>query len=257
MRFIPFSLAAVFLVLGAAHAGAQVHLHGRVIEDASGDAIGGATVSLHDGRGRRIGRATTDDLGQFRFDVQSGPVTLRTEHPGFRRTLSPSLDFGAYGVLRVEVRMDPDLVLMAPLEVVARSRTGVSPTLAGFEQRRTSGTGVYITRSEIESRNPNAVTDILAMVPGVTVQRRAVFMARSSNCPAQVYIDGFHINRPAGPVGRRTSLTTTEMFPIDDMLKPGSVEGIEIYQGLSRVPAEFLSPEAVCGVVAIWTRRGG
>lgn len=38
---------------------------------------------------------------------------------------------------------------------------------------------------------------------------------------------------------------------------PGLVEGIEIYRGLSTVPAQFLNSDAKCGVVAIWTRRGG
>ena len=46
-------------------------------------------------------------------------------------------------------------------------------------------------------------------------------------------------------------------FRIDEVISPGSVEGIEVYRGLSTVPAEFLNPDAECGVIAIWTRRGG
>jgi hypothetical protein len=28
-----------------------------------------------------------------------------------------------------------------------------------------------------------------------------------------------------------------------------------VYRGLSGVPAEFLTPEARCGVIALWTQR--
>ena len=66
-------------------------------------------------------------------------------------------------------------------------------------------------------------------------------------------MDGFLINRrEASVLGARPM-----DYRIDDMVLPSSVEGIEIYRGLSTVPPEFLNPDAECGVIAIWTRRGG
>jgi hypothetical protein len=44
---------------------------------------------------------------------------------------------------------------------------------------------------------------------------------------------------------------------VDDLVAPGAIEGIELYRGTATIPAEFLTPQARCGVVAIWTRRGG
>lgn len=255
-RFL--SLTAVFLLLSAVAAEAQVHLHGRVIEDGSERPIANATVVLQDSRGRGLARRITDESGQFSFLVSgSGPVRLRAERIGYQRTTTPPLHFDGYTMYRVEIRLDVDAVLLAPLEVVTRSRSGVSPTLAGFDLRRRTGLGWYITREEIERRNPNRVTDILATVPGISLHRQVVYMSRAVNCPAQIFIDGFHINRPIRPMPGGPGPTSTEMFPIDEMVNPASVEGIEVYKGLSRVPAEFLTPEAACGVVAIWTRRGG
>jgi hypothetical protein len=43
---------------------------------------------------------------------------------------------------------------------------------------------------------------------------------------------------------------------IDDVVTPNVTEGIEVYRGVATVPPEILSPDAMCGVVAIWTRRG-
>lgn len=262
MQYTHRLLAAIFLLLWATVADAQVHLHGRVIEDASEQPIVNATVVLQDARGRRLARQITDELGQFSFVVSgNGPVRLQAERIGYQRATTPVLHFDGYTIYHLEIRLDIAAILLAPLEVVARSRSGVSPTLAGFDRRRRSGIGWYMTREEIERRKPNMVTDILAMVPGVWLQssgggsRRTVYMSRR-NCPAQIFIDGFHINRSVPMPGGR-SLSTTEAFPIDDMVRPGSVEGIEVYQGLSRVPAEFLTPESACGVVAIWTRRDG
>ncbi|MFC1791075.1 hypothetical protein ACFL0I_01235, partial [Gemmatimonadota bacterium] len=85
--------------------------------------------------------------------------------------------------------------------------------------------------------------------------RPVVRVGRSANrdCITQIFVDGFLVNRRAfGARGARPI-----DFRIDDAVSPASVEGIEIYRGLGTVPAEFLNPDAVCGVIAIWTRRGG
>jgi hypothetical protein len=48
-----------------------------------------------------------------------------------------------------------------------------------------------------------------------------------------------------------------EGVPLDDLATPTILEGIEIYRGASTIPPEFISPESRCGVIALWTRRGG
>jgi hypothetical protein len=246
---------ALFLAGSTLVADAQVHLHGRVIDDTSEEPIAGAVVDLINAHGFRLQRRITDEWGQFSFSARgSGPVRLRAERLGYRATTSPPLHFDGYQVYSLELRLDVEAVLLAPLEVVTRAHSAGSPTLAGFHQRRQTGVGWYMTREQIEQRKASRLSDILAMVPGVSVRRSIVYMRRP-NCPAQVFVDGFHINR-SPPLPRGGRLSTTEMFPIDQVVQPGAVEGIEVYQGLSRVPAEFLSPEAACGVVAIWTRRG-
>jgi hypothetical protein len=81
-------------------------------------------------------------------------------------------------------------------------------------------------------------------------------MARSSGrgCPVQVFVDGLLMT---ASVMDASGATENAGAAIDDFVSPLSVEGIEVYRGLSTVPPEFLTPEADCGVVAIWTRRGG
>jgi hypothetical protein len=250
-------LAALALLFPAA-AGAQAHLQGRVIDHTGGEPIAGATVVLQDERGRASARTITDTAGVFGFAVERpGPVRLQVDRIGFRRTVTPVLDLHGYTTTVVEVRMDVAAVPLAPLEVVTRSRPGVSPTLAGFDRRRRAGTGSFLTREEIAERKVSRVSDLLASVPGVSIQRRAVFMARGQTCPAQIFVDGFHLNRSTGPLPGRRGRTTTDLFPIDEVVRPEALEGIEIYQGLSRMPAEFLTPGSACGVVAVWTRRGG
>jgi hypothetical protein len=59
-----------------------------------------------------------------------------------------------------------------------------------------------------------------------------------------VFVDG----RPAN---RRGNVS------INDLASPSGLEGMEVYRGLATVPPEFLTPEARCGVIALWTRRGG
>lgn len=233
-------------------------LGGQVVEETSEAPVGFAAVRILDRELRFLGRTETDAEGRFSHVVRDrAGVYLEVERIGYEDTRTPFLWFDGHHYFELEVRMGREAVLLAPLEVLARRRTQ-SPVLESFRHRTERGMGWYLTRSDIEARNPSRVTDLLAEAPGVHLGssgygvRRVVQMrggASAGGCPVQVYVDGMHLNDNDGPADVR-------MVAIDDYVSPGSVLGIEIYRGLSTVPAEFLNSYAKCGVVALWTLRG-
>jgi len=243
--------------------GAQVRIVGRVIEDETEVPISYAEVELRSPGGATLGRTEADELGHFEFYVRRvSAVRLHVERLGYEESTTPVLYFDQHNLLQVEVRLAPDAILLAPLEIVAWAEVIDNALHEGFRNRVETGLGTYITREEVEARNPVRVTDILRDVPGIQLSggtvggRPAIRMGRAANrnCATQIWIDGFLINRRGITSGG--SLSPMD-FRIDDMVNPASVEGIEIYRGLSTVPAEFLNPDADCGVIAIWTKRGG
>lgn len=255
----------VMTALGATAAAAQakqdsVLVHGQVVEEMTETPIAFASVTILDRELRLLGRAETDREGRFSYVARQQPgVIIGVERIGYQETRTPFLWFDGYDYFALEVRLDREVVLLAPLEVLARRRAE-SPLLESFRHRIERGMGWYLTRDEIEARSASRVTDLLADAPGVRLAssgqgfRRVVEMARGSasarGCPVQVYIDGMHLNDNNGP-------PDVQAVAIDDYVSPGSVLGIEIYRGLSTVPAEFLNRYAKCGVVALWTLRGG
>lgn len=227
-------------------------IRGQVTDETTGRGIPHVYIELLDSRSRVRGSAATDTMGMFVLEgAITGTFRLRATRIGYATTVTPRWWTESGEMLTVTVRLHPDAVLLAPLEITARSRSE-SPMLANFYHRvdRAAG-GTFITREEIERRGPNQVTDLLLEVPGVQLlssgrgNQRMVTMSRALGCPAQIYVDGRHMNLRG------------EVISIDEIVMPNSVEGIEIYRGLGTVPAEFLSPRAKCGVIAIWTRRGG
>ena len=122
-----------------------------------------------------------------------------------------------------------------------------------FYRRKDAGGGFFITRDDIEHRNPLELSDMLRTMPGavlvpVSGSARAVLrFARTSmvgrDCPPQYYVDGV----------MATGLN------IDD-LEPSDIEGIEVYSGASRIPPQFNNSRigtSICGVVVVWTRIPG
>jgi hypothetical protein len=229
-------------------------LQGIVIDNATEQPLAGVRVDVIDDARRLLHSTETDEHGHFRiFRMRPGPFMLRVNRLGYRASTTPLWSIAGDQVLKVEVRMEVDAIVLAPLAVTSSRRaTRPSPVLEGFRHRAAAGLGHFITRADVERRNPARVTDLLATVPGLQLEgggrgnQRIVYMARSmqGRCPAQVFVDGMLLNRPNASIA------------IDDAVNPANIEGIEVYGGLATTPAEFLSPQSSCGVVVIWTRRG-
>jgi hypothetical protein len=256
-------LLVPLLALGlAAPAEAQVRILGRVLDDTTEWPLSDAQVTVRTTDGRFLGRVETDSAGTFEVTVDRvSAVRLDIRRVSYRANSMPILHFDGRKFFQVEARLAPDAILLAPLEIVAWSDVDMSPFLEGFRQRLRSGLGLYITREQIEARRPTFIADLFRDIPGITVMgsgagnRARVQVGRSlsrTDCQTQIYVDGFLMNRRTG-AGR----SLINDFRLDDAVSLVSVEAIEVYRGLSTVPAEFLTPEAKCGVIAIWTRRGG
>lgn len=211
---------------------------GTVSDQATEGPVAGARLQLVDlGAGARILVAESDETGSFAFlSLAAGTYELRVDRLGYEGVVDTlSLAPGANGT--AEVSLVPAALSLAPVVVnVERERRS---TIPGFEERRATGVGSFVTRSDIEDQRPLLVTDLLRSVSGVRVvpdargDARLLFRGR---CEPQLYIDGA---AAYGGVG------------LDMTLRPDDVEAIEVHSTAS-APVEF--SRNACGVVLVWTR---
>jgi len=232
---------------------AQLVLEGRVLDDATESPVASARVVLFNRYWQFAARTVTDEAGRFRFERSGrGQYRLEVRAVGYLMAVTPLMWMVENGFAGLEVRLSPNAVLLAPLEIVALTPLSTSGVLDNVEHRRTRGFGYQITREDIEERRPMRLSDILVTLPGVRVgQGRGGAGARSISigralpgCQVQIFLDGTQVNRGGGGD-----------VLIDDLVSPLDVEVVEVFRGLGSIPPEFLTPEARCGVVAIWTRR--
>jgi TonB family protein len=222
----------------------------------------GAIVELRADQGAPK-RASTDADGAFRFaDLAPGQVELRIRRVGFKpETLQvevPQVDGGA-----VIVPLERVAQALAGVVVRAQSRTVASITpFSAFERRRTAGLGRFVTRADIDKRRPQRTSDLFRSVPGVVMVQG----------DAGTLVPQFRNSMTAGSVSRGSpgQSTCAPFYWMDgtplgalaldlDAIPPGAIEGIEVYSGIATVPAALRGgvSNAVCGVIAVWTRRGG
>jgi outer membrane receptor for ferrienterochelin and colicin len=155
----------------------------------------------------------------------------------------------------------------------------------GFYDRQKSDFGRFITRERIEERRARRFTDLLRAIPGVrinpvggglgrsAVQLRGSMQSYGGVCEPRVFIDGTIVirgdsrPRPRREPAREDNLATEveraeferDEIAIDDVVMPDDIEAIEVYRSAAQTPARFggASLETQCGVIVIWTRRGG
>jgi hypothetical protein len=243
----------------------QGSVHGRVLDEASEAPVQGALIELLSESGRPLRRVHSDVDGRFALTARSAARhRLRARSVGYSESITAAFDVPLGDTVEVVVRIGAEPIRVPALEIVARSsRYHRNPGLASFQRRMERGLGgTFITRREIEQRNPTRVTDILRDA-GVTswgsdVHGGGVIMGRTG-CVPMVYLDGVPITYPWVSGGGPRSLGTAivqEAIDAVNPVSPMSVEGIEVYRGAASLPAEFGGSTGQCGVIAIWARRG-
>ncbi|MGH7503101.1 MAG: TonB-dependent receptor plug domain-containing protein [Longimicrobiales bacterium] len=230
--------------------GAAQLVRGHLVEDGSNLPIANGSLELLDQNDQAVDRTVSDSLGVFLLAAdQAGRYRIRAKAPFHVDATTPAVLIETGIHLDVRVVLSPEFALLAPLEVVARSRPLIAGmTLDAFNDRRARGLGFAITRDEFRNQNPRTVSDLIRQLPGVRVSpghgSSSLKMAgttRFGPCPVKVVLDGIEF---------RWGATTIDDIPVHD------VYAVEVFRGLADLPIELAAPDARCGVVAIWTMRG-
>lgn len=211
-----------------------------MVRDSSGAGIAGAEVAVS---GTTL-RVHTNAEGGFRLtNVPVGSLMLVVRRLGYA-PITFSLVTSSTETSVVSIVVTPLAQALATVVVRGDRRFEDHGRLSGFYQRRSrSSGGHFITREQIDQRNPSQLTDLFRSVPGARVHTNRFTNAirfRGMRCAPLVWLDGF----PA----------TAGEFDID-ALDPYIVEGIEIYLGVATVPPEFrwVRGGGSCGAIVIWT----
>lgn len=249
------TLTVMLLLIPASLNGQEIR--GRVIDDATGRDVRAVDVSLLQGKTKIIAKVVSDSTGAFVFEVpRSGYYKLRASLIGYHDMESKEFEARSDERLEVELRIASAVIALEQLRVTARTEVH-SPYLAsiGFYQRRQAGQGHFLTRSDIDKNNAPLLSDVLRNVPGMrlvrtdrTARRFEIAFSRSGSqrCLPALIIDGV-MARTGGPA-------QPTILPLDNMVRPGDIEAIELYHGPSQLPVAY-NREAVCGTIAIWTKR--
>jgi hypothetical protein len=142
-------------------------------------------------------------------------------------------------------------------EVVISGRSLTFPRF--FEaayKRAAGGRGSFFTREDIEQLNANDYQTLLNRIPGVSANQRGVTFQR---CQVGLEIVSRPESKPKVQVwidGHRSTLDADDfngIYAILRIVNPQRIQIMEIYSGVSNIPADFLAD--ACAVILIWTKR--
>lgn len=248
---------------------------GTVIDAATGRAIPSAAVELIDDDGQPLVTSTTDATGGFQLAL---PATQG------RRDRVARLRVSAHGYVdaaggrigadvrwhRVTAELSPEAVAIEGVLVEVEARRGALERL-GFFQRAERTAGLFLAPEDLERARSGRTSEMLTrLVPGAQpyqnnaanttrsfIQLRGAIRASSNqHCLPAVYLDGALVRW-----GRREGVAEDDRltsYPsLDELVSGYDVEAIEIYDTPSTIPVAFSGPGSLCGVIVVWTGRGG
>ena len=240
------SVPVLLLFTAAWSASAQsVGAISGTVKDSAGAPIPGVEVVILQAKSA----VYSDSLGVFRFaNIPAGKRQLHFRRLGFApKSIDTQIVDGQTVALAIVLDVSATVIDGMTVEEMTRRRQ----MLSDFYERSASGFGHFVTREQIEKRNPMNLSDMMRMIPGARLTpvrgggQATLRFSRAQgprDCPPQYWVDG----------------VKTWNLNIDDIV-PQDVEGIEVYSGASTVPPQFNTKEGttICGVILIWTRVPG
>jgi len=245
--FLALSFAAA--LPAAAQEGAV--LRGQVVDDASGQPVAAARVTV-DG----AGAVQADSLGRFRVaGLRSRRYRVHVERLGYA---GAELQVQVADSMTVSVRLVPTPQAVAG--VTATAAAAVDERMRGFEQRRAqhTGGGRFLTRADLEASSRSTLANVLRRLPGTRIIHGGAAMEEylatgqpgphaldhpPAPCYAQVFVNGVQIYA----MGRGDPPDLKE-------IDVNEVEAIEYYAQPASTPPQFRTMNSDCGTLVLWTR---
>jgi hypothetical protein len=232
-RFVFAFFALAFLLTGASYAQSSGILDGTVI-DATGGAVPGASVEIHNPVSHYDRSTTTDTDGKFRFvNVPFNPYHLVVRAEGFAPS---SAD--------VEVRSAVPAAITVSLKV-ASAATTVTVESNGADLVENSPTfhtdvdrGLF-DKMPLESASSSATSLVTLVSPGIAADSNGNMHALGDHAQTAFSIDGQMVTD-------QTSKVFSNQIPAD------SIQSLEVISGAP--PAEFGDKTSL--VIKVTTRSG-
>jgi hypothetical protein len=220
-------------------------IHGKLLEQLSDKAVGGASVTLVTDQNAQVASAQTSNDGTFMFRAPTaGTYRLRVSKNGYRASETPAIQLQSGDDVSATVHILPNKIELSPLVVTANNRRPSGKLNGFYDRMQKYRNATFITRDQIDKRRPFNVSDLLTTVPGIIVRPRIRGFGNDvrtvGGCRPTVLLDGL----PYPLMGES----------IDDIVSPRQLEGIEVYSTWAEVPPDLNRGFARCGVIALWTK---
>lgn len=234
------------------------------VSDAPPSAIGTAQyrASIRDSNGQPVPGAHARVLGhRYVSATADGALTIDSLAGG-----TQSLEVLAIGflperrVVNVPIgAAPPDTVRLTSLKSVLDTiRVTAGRDETGFDRRRASKLGQFITAADVERENPVNTTNLLRTRDGLHLEfdkYGGVYIVapsedpRMPTCRPTILVDGFP--EPPAPQAPGTADVNWTMHPEE-------IGGVEIYNHSALVPIDFqrwMPHPNLCGAIVLWTRE--
>jgi hypothetical protein len=242
--------------------GGSAAIRGRIIDATTRLPIAGVVVQV----GGAGVFAESDSTGAFRFGgLQPQLARIRIFHPGYA-LVERSLNLYPRRTVPIEYALVPEIQRLADVRVEAA--VPLSPTammLEGFTERRRTGFGTFFDETDLTRWEHRLISDVLRGVSSVkaigdmsnvyvATNRLAVrSMVRDLGpCFLDIIIDGNLIYSQSSLAGGASQPPPN----INALITVTELAGVEIYGGVSDIPAKYRSAGNMCGAILFWTRRG-
>jgi len=214
-----------------------------IVVDTALHGVGDATVIM---LGTNI-RVVTGENGRFHIRrIPRGRYLVTAQRLGYQ-PVSAAIDVGT-DTLRLTFTLEP---ATRTLDVVRVSATSQLARLAGFESRRLSGFGQFLTEAEINRRNSVRVTELIRPLLSVEVLE---VHDHGAGPPSYYAVS----RRSSGRICMMVVVVDNVVLPtptdLDFLPSPTNLAGIELYVGDATVPPVFASYNRGCGIILLWTK---